>query len=100
MMTRLAFLCDRLVSLCDPGICFYADDMVTASVTCIIIEWLFYAECDFETLPCNLPEAGPNTVVFDEPLKDDLNWTIKSGPTDTEGTGPSVDHTLGTEAGR
>lgn len=51
--------------------------------------------CDFENLPCaQWKDSGKNTVLFDEPMKDELNWTVKRG-TGTDNTGPQGDHTTG-----
>ena len=47
--------------------------------------------CDFESDLCTWQNA--ETAV-------DVEWVRNSGPTPTEGTGPDVDHTIGTEQGK
>ncbi|XP_072014824.1 thyroid hormone-induced protein B-like [Amphiura filiformis] len=48
-------------------------------------------QCDFEDQAiCN----------FVQDVQDDLDWVRQSGRTGTPGTGPPVDHTYGTDAGR
>ena len=50
--------------------------------------------CNFDLVGCtamrNIPQSNPSV---------NYNWKLGSGPTPTPGTGPNVDHTLGTSAG-
>lgn len=48
------------------------------------------ALCDFQKDFCS----------FIQDTTDNLNWTRNKGSTPTPGTGPQVDHTLGSRAGK
>ena len=48
-------------------------------------------DCDFET---------PNICGYTQDQTDTFDWTRRSGSTPSAGTGPSVDHTLGTSTGK
>ncbi len=50
------------------------------------------ANCDFEAIN--------NTLCgFYQDDKDDFDWTLNSGDTNSDFTGPTTDHTLGTPEG-
>jgi len=48
------------------------------------------ASCDFETSKCGYVDSTDNTS---------FTWTRHQGPTYSFNTGPSVDHTTGTDKG-
>lgn len=75
----------------------YASDLALRGQTAKAGDFRYYAgvlevgskvfECDFEE-DCGL-------IHFKNNLDMDLDWTIRSGPTETAGTGPESDHTKG-----
>jgi len=60
-----------------------------------------HARCTFENGTCGWTHV-PNVYVPNEPshyIDEEFDWTRHKGHSPTSGTGPSVDHTLGTEKG-
>lgn len=58
---------------------------------------------DFEaeaTCPTGCGAACPTLIDWTNPITDDLDWLVDVNGTSSGGTGPSVDHTLGTTAGK
>eukprot|EP00057_Strongylocentrotus_purpuratus_P017081 XP_011671555.1 PREDICTED: MAM and LDL-receptor class A domain-containing protein 1-like [Strongylocentrotus purpuratus] len=55
----------------------------------------FVANCNFEDGICGYTQ--PNE---DDTNEDDFDWFLNSGPTGTDGSGPSADHTKGTADGQ
>lgn len=51
-------------------------------------------------MPCPWVDVGENTIIYGEPLIDNLDWTVNSGNTQSADTGPDNDHTLGNANGR
>nr|MBK9651392.1 S8 family serine peptidase [Bacteroidota bacterium] len=87
------------------------NDTLAASVTMINAPaaiGLPYIE-DFETFaPCGTDFDCEVTICFlgndlvneENLVSDDIDWRTNFGPTPSQGTGPDVDHTLGTAAGQ
>ena len=51
--------------------------------------------CDFDEVGCDWTQVGDLTLAFGEKLQDERDWTVNSGFTHSEETGPNKDHTSG-----
>ena len=54
-------------------------------------------DCDFED--DEDPLCGYEQGVLNNQVSDKIDWTVASGATTTDGTGPNNDHTKGTDEG-